>query len=137
MPAASVHIGEVVIDPVKLAAFERSPQGPVLRDLMRRGTNVQLEAIVRVGKRTRKLERSITKRAGVDARGPFVIIVADTDYALWHHEGTGPHIIRPRFKKALRFPGRGPGGVVFAMVVHHPGTAPNRFLTDSLPAARR
>lgn len=135
--ATSVRIGEVIIDPVRLAEFERSPLGPVLRDLIRRGTNVQLAAIAQVGKRTRRLERSITKRPGVDARGPFVVIVADTSYALWHHEGTPPHIIRPRFKKALRFPGPGKGGVVFARVVHHPGTKPNRFLTDSLRAARR
>lgn len=125
------------MDAARLAAFARSPQGPVLRDLERRGVNVQLEARVRVGKRTRRLERSITKRSGVDARGPFVVITADTTYAYYHHEGTRAHIIRPRYKKALRFPGKGKGGVVFAQVVHHPGTKPNRFLTDSLPAARR
>lgn len=48
-------------------------------------------------------------------------------YAVMHHEGTEPHEIRPRARRALRFP-KG-GMVVFAARVWHPGTAPVKFLT--------
>jgi hypothetical protein len=55
---------------------------------MRRATNVQNVAKQRVGKRTRRLERSIVKRAGVDALGPFVLVVTEgVPYGYWHHEG--------------------------------------------------
>ena len=48
-----------------------------------------------------------------------------------HHDGTKAHIIKPRYKKALRFQQH--GKIVFAKIVKHPGTKPNRFLTDNLP----
>lgn len=45
--------------------------------------------------------------------------VATTPQAKWTDEGTKPHTIRPRTKKALRF--RYKGRIVFAKVVNHPG----------------
>lgn len=76
------------IDPNRLAAFVRSGGGPILADLSRRATNVQTGARQRVGKRTRRLERSIVKRQGVDAKGPFVLVVTEgVPYGYWHHEG--------------------------------------------------
>jgi hypothetical protein len=78
----------VTIDPDKLAAFISDGGGPVVRDLTRRATNVQNAAKQRVGKRTRRLERSIVKRPGVDSRGPFVMVVTEgVEYGYWHHEG--------------------------------------------------
>lgn len=78
----------VVIDPDKVAAFVRDGGGPVMRDLMRRATNVQGAARQKVGKRTRRLERSIVKRQGVDSEGPFVLVVSEgVPYGYWHHEG--------------------------------------------------
>lgn len=96
------------IDPNRLAAFVRSGGGPILADLNRRATNVQTGARQRVGKRTRRLERSIVKRQGVDAKGPFVLVVTEgVPYGYWHHEGN-----------SRGWPG-------------------NPFLTDSLPLAGR
>jgi hypothetical protein len=46
------------------------------------------------------------------------------------HDGTRPHIIRPKRAQALRF--RIGGRVVFAKVVHHPGTRPRPFLDKAL-----
>lgn len=40
-------------------------------------------------------------------------------HALFVHWGTKPHIIRPKDKKRLRWPG--PGGFIFAREVRHPG----------------
>ena len=48
-------------------------------------------------------------------------------YALYHHEGTEPHVIRPVKAKALAF--RYKGRMVYAKTVHHPGTKPNPYLT--------
>jgi hypothetical protein len=70
----------VTIDPDRLAAFIADGGGPVVKDMMRRATNVQNVAKQRVGKRTRRLERSIVKRAGVDAAGPFVLVVTEAGW---------------------------------------------------------
>lgn len=131
----SFQLGEIVIDPTKLAAFAKSGSGPVLNDLMRRGTNVQIAARARVRKRTRKLEKSIVKRAEVDHLGPVVYVVTSVSYARFENDGTRPHLIRAINKKVLRFPGSG-GQLVFVKQVHHPGTTGSQFLTLALQAAR-
>lgn len=78
----------VYIDPDKLAAFVRDGGGPILADLDRRASRVQAGARRQVGKKTRRLERSIVKRQGVDARGPFILVVTEgVSYGYWHHEG--------------------------------------------------
>lgn len=78
-----------VIDPNALANYTRAGGGPVMADLTRRATNVQGGAVRQVGKITRRLERSIVKRPGVDSRGPYVDVVTEgVDYSLHHHNGT-------------------------------------------------
>jgi hypothetical protein len=136
-----VTLASVHVDASRLAAFVRSPGGPVVRDLMRRGTNVQTAARAKAPKgATRALERSIVKRLAIEARGPVVYIGTDVPYALWVHEGSDPHVIVPRRRKALRFPapGSAPGAVavVFARRVNHPGSKGTPFLVDALPAAQ-
>lgn len=128
------RLGPVVIDPMRVAAFVRTPSGVIVRDLMRRGTNVQLGARRNVRKRTRALERSIVKRLDVDARGPVVWVGTDSPIALFEHDGTRAHIIRARRRKVLRFPAG--GRVVFAREVRHPGTQGSKFLIKALPLAR-
>lgn len=53
-----------------------------------------------------------------------------SEYAIPVHEGSAPHIIVPRTKKALAF-----GGIVVKSV-HHPGAAPTKFLEGPLLANR-
>lgn len=78
----------LVIDPDALSAFIADGGGPVMRELTRRATNVQTAAKIKVGKRTRTLERSIVKRPGVDSVGPFVAVVTEgVPYAGFHHDG--------------------------------------------------
>ncbi len=137
--------GRTVIDPVALAAWMRSPQGPIIRELLRLGDVVKAGARRRVGvskpdgrppqmkPRTRPhgtLRDSIVKRLVVDAEGVAVLVGSEDEIAMWHHEGTDPHVIRPVRRKMLSFMVQ--GEQVFARVVHHPGTAPNRFLEDAL-----
>lgn len=66
-----------------------------------------------------------TVRTSISATGS-----AKQEYALMVHEGTGPHIIRPRRKKVLSW--KGPQGRVFAQQVHHPGTKPRPWLRKAL-----
>lgn len=53
--------------------------------------------------------------------------VATTPQAKWTDEGTEPHVIRARNKKALRFRYR--GRIVYAKVVHHPGSRGTRWFS--------
>jgi hypothetical protein len=102
------------------------------RDLSNRATRVQLAAKAQAGVRTGALKRDITKNWV--GRGLTIRVGSSRPYALMHHEGTRPHIIRPRRAKALRWVNPR-GEVVFAQVVRHPGTHPNRYLEDNLQLA--
>jgi len=130
-----VTLGKVRVDPRAVAAFQRDGGGPVVADLMMRGTRVQARARQLVRKRTRTLERSIVKRVDMAGGVPSVLVVAEQPYAMFEHEGTDPHEIRPRRRKALRWVTSG-GAVVFARRVRHPGTVGSKFLTKALDAAR-
>lgn len=128
-------LGDVTVSRARLLVFFADPRGPTRMMIDRAATRVQAGAIVQVGKRTRRLERSIVKNPGWRNGEYTVRIVADQPYSLYHHQGTVPHWIRPVRRKMLRY--LGPGGqFVFARQVRHPGTAPNRFLTDNLWRAR-
>lgn len=59
--------------------------------------------------------------------------VTDVNYARMVSEGTRPHDIRPKSARALAF--RTSGGMVFAKVVHHPGTRANPYVEDGLKRA--
>lgn len=93
-------------------------------------------------KGTGPLADETPKRSGKLARSTFFQIIGGTldqmllimqparnqvgDFYGWFvREGTAPHIIRPRKARALRFEIE--GEVVFAMIVHHPGTKPNPY----------
>lgn len=61
---------------------------------------------------------------------PQFTVSSNVDYAPMVHDGTRPHTIRPRTKQALKFTVG--GQVVFARVVHHPGTRARPFLDRAL-----
>jgi hypothetical protein len=60
----------------------------------------------------------------------MVWIGSTVEYALAHHEGTKPHIIRPDRAKALRFTSG--SRIIYSRAVKHPGTRANRYLKDQL-----
>lgn len=71
----------------------------------------------------------------VEARRTFTLrtvftIGSDVEYAAMVNDGTRPHLIRPRNKQVLRF--QVGGRVVYARVVHHPGTKARPFLDRAL-----
>lgn len=57
---------------------------------------------------------------------PQFTVFTNVDYAPLVHDGTRPHTIRPVRAQALRF--IVDGRVVYAKVVHHPGTRGKPFL---------
>lgn len=111
--------------------------GPVGQDLMRRARNVQQAAKGigprrrQVGVNTGRLRESINIKWDRTATGQKASVGSDLKYALAHHEGTRPHVILPVRAQALAFPGRG-GTMIITKRVNHPGTRPNRYLSDNL-----
>lgn len=114
----------------KLDAELSGPNGVVAGDLVRRGLKVTNKAKQLVGVRTGRLRSSIRGRMGRDSRGLVYVVGTDVSYALMHHDGTRPHIIRPKTKRVLYWKGaRHP-----VREVHHPGTKGTKFLTRALEA---
>jgi HK97 gp10 family phage protein len=74
--------------------------------------------------RTGNLAMSIKKEVS-DGK---VSIKPLASYAIFVEKGTAPHIIRPINARCLAFASGMLGGMVFARLVHHPGTKPNPFV---------
>ncbi len=104
--------------------------GMVDNNMRRRALTVQAAARRQVGKRTGFLAKSIHSRRSRDTFGPYWYVGSTVSYAYMHHEGTRPHVIARSGGGKLRFATS--GGIVFAPIVRHPGTRPNRYLKDSL-----
>jgi hypothetical protein len=104
--------------------------GMVDNSMRRRALSVQGAARRQVGKRTGFLAKSIHSRRSRDTFGPYWYVGSTVSYAYMHHEGTRPHVIARSGGGKLRFATS--GGIVFAPIVRHPGTRPNRYLKDSL-----
>lgn len=142
MPVSTV----VVMDPKQLAAVLRSNRGPVTRHLIREGERVKQEArrIAPISKNPRSgdeqggnLRDHIVKRVANIGGDPAVLVVCEVPYALWVHEGTVAHVIRPRKAGGrLVFYWPKAGRVVSFPKVNHPGTKPNRFLVKALGVLR-
>jgi len=108
----------------------KSPKGEVGRYLTIVGAKLKYLAKYQAGRKTGALMNSINYRITRDSRGLVALVGSDNRVALMHHQGTRPHIIAARHASTLRFYSH--GRIVYAKVVHHPGTRPNRYLTDNL-----
>jgi hypothetical protein len=126
----------------------RSPAGMVARDLIRRAKTVEIAARNQIplghvagGPATRRIaNRNLrdtvrTRIAYTEWQPPVAFVGSDHPIALIHHEGTRPHLIVPRKAKALAFYPRGGTALVFAKRVNHPGTKPNKYLTENIHLA--
>lgn len=122
----------VRLDPAAVAATLKSQTGVVGRYLVLLAQKTQALARVKMGHKTHRLEQSLVKRWVMMGGELTIFLGSQMPYAEVHHEGAIPHIIRPVKAKALRFYVAGQSEPVFAKIVHHPGTQPNRYLTDSL-----
>ena len=135
MTEISIHPGRVRLYTGQPRIWMVEDPGPLL-DLERRMARVKAGSRRLVGRRSGLLYSTIRNNNGVNARGPYVDTIAGKPglkYTMAHHDGTGPHEIRPRKRKVLRFSVG--GRVVFRTRVMHPGTKGTRFLTEALPLA--
>ena len=112
-----------------------NPSGMVGRHMHEIGLKIITGAKAMVGVRTRALRNSIRMRHARDARGQYVTVGSDLNYALVHHEGSRPHVITPRNGRVLRF--RAGGRVVYARKVNHPGFKGRKYLTVPMRRAVR
>ena len=119
-----------VMDEAAYKELTRSPTGEVGRYLIVVSAKLKYLAKYQVGKKTGALSNSINYRLTRDSRGLVAVVGSDNRVALMHHNGTRPHIIMPRHAQTLRFYSH--GRIVYSKLVHHPGTKPNRYLTDNL-----
>lgn len=135
--------GEVTLrlDGAAIARLVHSPAGPIVQDLFRRATRVQIRARELAPSRTGKLRKSIIKRGpykdNVGPLGIYMVVLSNLNYALFVHEGTNPHPIHGNPLLAFYWANgpNGPGNYIYASV-NHPGTKPNPFLLRALEVAR-
>lgn len=115
----------------------KSPYGAVGRDLFQRAIRVERAARRQVGVKTGKLRSSITvKNQTLTTYGQKYAVGSDLSYALLHHNGSRRHVILPVRAQNLVFFSK-TGKLVVTNKVNHPGTKPNRYLTDNLFRAIR
>lgn len=121
------------------AAVERllnTKGGAVGRYMSVQGQKISTLARSKAGGNTGALKASIhvTKR-GRYVAGQFIRVGSNLPYARLHHQGTKPRVIVPQKRRVLRFFVK--GVAIFTPVVMHPGTSPNRYLTDAMRAVIR
>jgi len=125
-----VATSTIVFRPRAIDHLLNDPYGPVGRYLFVRGRAIMAGAKSQVGVKTGRLKASIHMRQERAPFGQELRVGSPLSYALMHHEGTRPHIITPNRAKVLRFTSG--GRVIYTHAVRHPGTRPNRYLTNYL-----
>lgn len=74
------------------------------------------------------------ERTVVGRTGPESAVTSGAGHSVFVHEGTKPHIIRPkRPNKVMMFRTR-TGQVIYDNLIKHPGTPANKFLLNALRA---
>lgn len=116
---------------VDQAQLRRVIRQASMRELENTGRRVVNRAKILCPVDTGRLRASIKGKASRTwTLRPQFTVSSNVDYAPMVHDGTRPHIIRPRTKQVLKF--NVGGQVVFAKVVHHPGTRARPFLDRAL-----
>lgn len=96
------------------------------RDAKRVARQVEARAKILAPVDTGRLRASIKTKRTLSIRGPQYTVYTNVNYAPYVENGTRPHVIRPKTKKALRF--KVGGSFVIVAKVNHPGTRPQPFL---------
>jgi hypothetical protein len=131
----------VSIDGAKLARVMSSPNGPAMRQAIIAAERVEERAKELVGYDDSPdrdagrphLRDTIVKRlTDSGGAGVTVQVGSESPIAVFHHEGTEPHMIHGDPLLVFFWPKA--GRVVAFPRVNHPGTRPNRFLTNALDA---
>lgn len=119
-----------VLNKIAYDELTLSPRGDVGNYLRKRSITLQALARQQVGVDTGALKVSIRYKVVRDGKGLVATVGSNNRIALMHHNGTKPHYIRPRRAQTLRFYSH--GRIVYSQLVFHPGTRPNKYLTDNL-----
>jgi hypothetical protein len=120
----------VVFRPAEIDTLLNSPAGTVGKHLAAVGHQIMIAAKQQVGVDTGRLKNSIHMRHFRSGVGQLIEVGSPVKYALLHHQGTRPHLITPNRAQVLRFTAG--SRVIYTHQVKHPGTRPNRYLTDNL-----
>lgn len=127
-------VKNLVIHKSTLNFVLNSPFGMVGEYLSKRGRRIIASARRQVGVNTGALKNSIRMIHYRDVKGQYLWIGSREKHAYMHHEGTRPHIIVPKEAPILRF--RAGSRIIYSREVLHPGTRPNRYLSDQLYLVR-
>lgn len=131
--AVEIAIGRVTIYKPILNFEMNVPEGMVGRHMAAIGRKIVVGAKAQVGVQTGALRGSIRmEQRAHPGRGQTLKVGSDLPYAYMHHQGTRPHIITPREGAAGALVFRKNSRIIFTKMVMHPGTAPNRYLSDQL-----
>lgn len=129
--------GRITFDAGEPEKFVRDPKGEIAEDLTRRMRRVKFESRKLVRTRTGRLISSIEVQPPRSRKSSVYVDVTAGErgmkYTMIEHDGSAPHVIRARRRKALRFTLN--GQVVFRRSVRHPGTTGTLYLTMALPYA--
>ncbi|MDO4610968.1 hypothetical protein [Corynebacterium sp.] len=121
---------EITIDSGALRSFLVGPSGEAVKIVQRAQRATEASAKVRSPVDTGFL-RASHHGGGLRTHGMTVTgeVEARAEYAEAVHEGTRPHVIRPRRARALAW--QGPSGMVFARSVRYPGSRPRPWLLNA------
>lgn len=109
-----------------------TPRGQLWWWLEKRAKKATMAAKRQVGVDTGALRKSIHYRHLRNFTGQYVWIGSNTQrHAYAHHEGTKPHIIKPEAPNTVLVFRKG-SRVIATPMVRHPGTRPNRYLSNQL-----
>ncbi len=102
---------------------ESNIPGNMKKELRVVGGKAKVAAIREAPFKTRRLRNTLELVEHFGLGDPSVSVVEDVPYGKFVRHGTRPHVILPRFKKALFWP----GAAHPVRIVHHPGTKPNPY----------
>lgn len=118
------------VDYAAITRITHSETGPVVRFLWQVGHRIRNRASIYCNVDTGRLRSSLYV---VTTPFPSVRVGSDVEYAVYVHEGTGPHRIYPVQAKVLRWADpKAKSGAAFARYVDHPGYHGNPFLRDAM-----
>lgn len=119
-------MNRVVLDKVGLRADANRFSLPQVRVVTRRVLN---RSTLLCPVNTGRLRASGRMSIGEAGKGPRGIVEYPVAYAAAVHDGSSPHVIRARRKKALRF--KYAGRTVIVKSVRHPGSDGRPFLRQA------
>ncbi|WP_234334281.1 hypothetical protein [Streptomyces sp. NRRL B-1347] len=106
--------------------------------LAERRLRARTERVAALARQEAAPHGSVASRITTDVReGPSGLVgfvISNHPASRYILDGTRPHLIRPRRRKALRFDVG--GEIVFAKLVRHPGTRAHNFLGIALRLGR-